>query len=309
MPSDLHEGLIKIIKLVPDLLPDLLRETSQQDLPAYAKITGCSEAATITIPIEHRADAVRAFIDADNQPVLVAVVEVQLRPEATKPWVWPVYLTEARRESMCPAALMVIVPDARTAKWARNSLDLGLGLSFVTPVVVDISELSTPTDVESAAEDIGMTMLAILGSKAPQQAMDTLNVALSRTDREEAKKYADLMHSALRGAAKDYWRNLMATEEFTYQSDYAQELRDQGIDIGVAKGKAEGKAEGILEGEAKMLFTALHSRNIAIPDEARQRIESCQDSDMFRVWMTRTMAATTIDDVLNPPETGSAGSQ
>ncbi|MGH8878037.1 MAG: hypothetical protein ACRD0P_11940 [Stackebrandtia sp.] len=110
-------------------------------MPAYTRITGCSETANIKIPIEHRADAVRAFTDKDNKPVLVTVVEVQLRPEEqgkeTKPWVWPVFVAEARRQYKCPAVVLVVVPDARTAAWASPPLDVGLGHSIVTPLVVD----------------------------------------------------------------------------------------------------------------------------------------------------------------------------
>lgn len=289
--------LIEVFEVDTELLTKLLRQSSGKELPDFTHVRGASETATIKTPVEHRADSVRTFLDVDHNPVLAAIIEVQLAKKPDKQWTWPVFVAEARRVHMCPTVVLVVVPNADVAAWARRPLDLGLGCSFVTPLVVDLSELSLITDEAVAADDVGMATLAILVAKAPQKAMDALEAALARTPQDQAEKYAGYLLSALRGAALDYWRNLMATGSHAYQNDYARELIS----------KAE--AEGILEGEAKMLFTVLTSRGIAIPAEARQRIESCEDSNMFDAWIVRAVSASTIDDVLNEAEAGSASSQ
>jgi len=45
------------------------------------------------------------------------------------------------------------------------------------------------------------------------------------------------------------------------------------------------------------LLTVLQGREVAVPDDLRQRILGCADQDQLRRWLLRAVTATTIDDV------------
>lgn len=293
MPSGQHEAVIELFEVDSDLLADVLRKTSGLELPDFDHVGGSSETANIKLPVEHRADSVRAFYDADNNPVLVTVVEVQLAKKESKQWVWPVFVTEARRLHKCETVVLVIVPDGDTATWARRPLDLGMGRSFVTPLVLDISELDVFGNIAEAEANIGLAVIATLNPKTPPQSLDIISAALARKPADEAKQYAGLMLSALREAPQEYWRKLMTAGTYAYQNDYARELKAEAK----AEGRAEGREEGKVEGQAELLLFALNDRGIAIPGKARERIETCEDAELFKTWLHRTMRATTIDDV------------
>ncbi|MGH8878036.1 MAG: hypothetical protein ACRD0P_11935 [Stackebrandtia sp.] len=83
----------------------------------------------------------------------------------------------------------------------------------------------------------------------------------------------------------------MTAGTFAYQNDYARELE--------AKGEKRGIANGIAQGEAKSIFLVLNHRGIAIPTDARERIESCADSAVLEVWMSRALEASDISDVFD----------
>jgi hypothetical protein len=101
----------------------------------------------VALPAEFRADAVIALDGQGTGPgrqqaKLVVVVEVQTSPDEGKRRVWPAYLTLARAQHDCPAALVVICPGRVTGRWARRPIPTGHPGFDLVPLVIDAS--STP---------------------------------------------------------------------------------------------------------------------------------------------------------------------
>ncbi|MEV8600574.1 hypothetical protein AB0465_11920 [Streptomyces griseoviridis] len=66
-----------------------------------------------------------------------------------------------------------------------------------------------------------------------------------------------------------------------YKSPIFQEIRD----------------ETLVKTRAQDILVLLEARGIAIPDDARERITTCDDPDLLRLWITRTPTAVTVNDL------------
>src|SRR5437868_1305231 len=67
------------------------------------------------------------------------------------------------------------------------------------------------------------------------------------------------------------------------------------------EGRSDGKTEGKAEGKAEYLLQRLMARGIAVGDEVRQRMVSCQDGARLDDWFRRALHASTLDEVLVCP--------
>lgn len=122
MASHLHETLLEMFRHRPALAAELLGAQCGASVPAYDEVAlGATEVSELR-PAEHRADAVVVLRDG-SVAVFAVIVEVQLRRDDDKPWVWPEYLAGVRRRLRCPAALLVVCTDADTADWAAKVID------------------------------------------------------------------------------------------------------------------------------------------------------------------------------------------
>jgi hypothetical protein len=65
--------------------------------------------------------------------------------------------------------------------------------------------------------------------------------------------------------------------------------------------RAEGRTEGRTEAQAKDLLTVLRVRGIAVPEGARQRIQSQKDPEQLERWLEKASVATSIGDVIDDP--------
>ena len=63
----------------------------------------------------------------------------------------------------------------------------------------------------------------------------------------------------------------------------------------------DARAEGRTEARAKDVLTVLRVRGIAVPDVARQRIQSERDPEQLERWLEKAIVATSIGDVIDDP--------
>jgi hypothetical protein len=91
------------------------------------------------VPVQYLADMVVLISDAaTGDPVLVVIIEPQLRDSETKRYSWPLYVTTARRIAQCPAAVLVVLcPDPAEAVKCRQLIRTGQPGFDLLPVVID----------------------------------------------------------------------------------------------------------------------------------------------------------------------------
>ena len=159
MPSLDHEAPLHLFRNRPELAPELLRNALSIDVPAYTNIRVESGDLTDVAPAQYLADLV--LLLTHQAAVLAIVIEVQLRKDAHKRLVWPIYLTSVRKKFSCPACVLVFPLDERTAEWCREPIVLGPGNIF-TPLVLGPSAMPLITDLEVAMREPELAVLSTL---------------------------------------------------------------------------------------------------------------------------------------------------
>jgi hypothetical protein len=185
VPSKDHEILIQLFRQRPSLAAELLTVAYGPEVPSFdsARIG----AAELT-PVEHRADTV-VELRTGAKLVLAVVVEVQRSRDSAKEFSWPVYLTSVRSRLRCPAAVLVICPDAATAAWCAKPVLLGPGNTF-TPVVLGPRQIPMLVDPDEAVENPELTMLSTMAHGAESDdVLRAFLAALEGVDDEVAPLY------------------------------------------------------------------------------------------------------------------------
>ncbi|RNL87048.1 hypothetical protein [Halostreptopolyspora alba] len=281
MPTFEHELLIELFRYQPSLAAVLLEEALDVEMPSYTRARVESGELTDCVPTEYRADAVVRLTTDDRD--LAIVVEIQRDRDDAKRWSWPVYLATLRARLRCSATLLVLCPDDRTANWCAAPIHMGHPGWSLTPLVIGPKAVPVVATVERARQVPELALLSALFHSTDLDVLDTFAESLLTIEDEKAELYADYVLTALPEAAKRYLEDLMATDTYKYRSDFARRY--------YGRGKVEGEAESVVK--------ILQRRGIPVPDEARERILSCADSDQLDTWLQRALTATSAEDLFD----------
>ncbi len=292
MPSQLHEALLRLFRNRPALAPELLVEALGVALPRHTDVRIESADLSEFPPTEYRADLV--VLLCDGRPVLGIVVEVQLRRDRRKRFVWPVYVAGLRARIECPVCLLVITRNESVARWALQPIELGGDNRFV-PLVVGPSGVPVIDDEARARADPELAVLSAMAHGADRDPEAALRVALAAMgasvglDPERSRLYFDLVAASLSEAARKALQ-AMDPAKYEFQSEFAKRY--------IALGKAEGRAEGEAKGEAKMLLRLLTRRFGPLPTAVRSRLDAASPEQLDH-WAERFVDATKLDDVFS----------
>lgn len=276
-----HEMWLELIREQPKFVADLLdcvrTGLAPQELPPARLESGdLSEHA----PAAYHADAVVTFGDQD--PALAVIVEVQLRPDRRKHLSWPAYLATARARLGCPTILLTICPEATVATWARRPIELGHPGLVLTPLVLGPEQVPVLTGGTTAMPELAVISAAVHGASPDgDKVFAALLDSVQNIERKQARGYIDEVLAVLPEAARRILEAMVKTKDGEYKSDFARGYYQ------------DGKAEGL----AEMILTVLATREIAVPEQARQRLAECDDLQQLKDWGQRAITADTIEDV------------
>lgn len=283
MLSSLHEALVEPFRQQPGLAAELLTGPLKIEVPEFQQARLDSGELTEATPTEYRADAV-VVLAKDDTPVLGVVVEAQVRPNDDKQWTWPQYLISFRSRIRCPTILLVICPDASTARRCAAPIPLGHPGLVLQPLVIGPDRVPVVTDPARASHNPALAVLSAIAHGDHPERDRILHALMSvLVDDDLHERYADLVLANLPDAARHHLEKLMTTGTYEYQSDFARRY--------FSKGKAEG--------EAKALLALLDARGIEITDEARTRITECTDVDQLETWVRRAATIDSINDLFS----------
>ncbi len=77
-----------------------------------------------------------------------------------------------------------------------------------------------------------------------------------------------------------------------------QQLINQGLEKGLEQGRAEGRAEG-RAAFASLILRTLEKRGLPVPDDVRERIQSCADIDCLARWAERASTESSAVEVIS----------
>jgi hypothetical protein len=238
MPSPLHRAFVAILHDTPELavrlaLPELGR-------PGPARVV--SEELS---PPALTADL--ALLIGGARPRHALVVEVQLRRDGQKRWVWPAYTALLRLRHKVPVTLLVVTDDPGVARWAAAPIAVDTRGQTLRPVVIGPDELSAPEVAAQAAADVDLATLAALAHHklptGPPLAQAVL-AALPGLHPDAAPGYIDIIKAAY-AAKKEAPDMLRPNQYFAPDTIRAVErARRQGRE----EGREEGEVSGLIQG-------------------------------------------------------------
>jgi hypothetical protein len=280
VPSQLHEVLVMLFRNRPELAPLLLEEALHVPLPKYSEVRIESAELSSAVPTEYRADLVVLLVD--GKPVLGIIVEVQLKPDERKRWVWPVYVSGLRARLECECCLLVVTPSSKTAGWASAPIVTGPGGQLL-PLVLGPKGVPVVTDAQRARRFPELAVLSVMahGQGDVETAVNIAQVAAAAASDLESDKqalYLDLIEAALGEAAKKAFEMLPETYQFQGPS--------------YLRGRTEGRTEGESRGEAKAVLAVLEARGIAVTEQQRQLVLECTDLERLDGWIRKAVTLT-----------------
>lgn len=298
MPSQEHDGLLRLVELRPELAAELL-ELAGVTPPPHETATLSATQLTDVEPAELRADAVVVLSRGEpSEPVLGIVVETQLGHDSDKRWVWPAYAISLRLRLKCPTCVLVIAPSAAVAARAAKPVDTGPPDNVFRAIVVGPSRIPVITEAAEALRAPEIALLSVFahgdGPDAERIALAALAAALRVPD-DRQLLYSDLDYLAVGEATRLALEKLMSNGPYVYKSEFAKKHRGEGR----AEGRAEGRVEGLTEGLTKSVLALLEARSIAITTEDRERVLACKDEATLSTWLRRAATALTRDTVFD----------
>ncbi|WP_238346915.1 hypothetical protein [Nocardiopsis dassonvillei] len=82
---------------------------------------------------------------------------------------------------------------------------------------------------------------------------------------------------------------MTALDTYKWQSDFARKY--------VGMGREEGREEGRAAEAANSVLLFLDARGLTVPDEVRQRVNSCTDLETLRMWIRRASEVERAEDI------------
>ncbi len=283
MPSELHEVIVSFFTERPELAPLLLERSLGVALPRYSKVKVESATLTDIKPAEYRADVV--ILLRYGKPVLGIVVEVQLRSQQRKRFTWPAYVTGLRARFQCPACLLVVVPNQRTARWAAEPIDTGPGGLF-TPFVIGPQGIPVVTEPSLAMRYPELAVMSVMAhgkgdAKIALTVAQFAAAAALHLDPDKQALYLDIIENALGEAARKAFQMLPQHYQFKGPS--------------YREGRADGEADGEAKGKADSVLLVLETRGIAVTDQQSERISKCDDLKQLDIWLRKAMTVTDVE--------------
>jgi hypothetical protein len=293
MVTPQHEALHRIFRHDGELFARTVRHVLHEDVPTPIKVEILDTDMTETRPHIRRGDSVllAEFLAEDAKQRYIIIVESQLRQDGDKDRRWPYYIAYMHEKYECPVVLVVVCNDTATAKWARNPIRIGLPhltSMTVTAWVLGPDNLGAITEVEQAAADPGLAVLAaITHSQSPEinDILEALADALQTIDTSTAEVLAELTAAGLANSdGLPIWRALMTTRAYPYHSPMRDWYREEG--------RVEGLQQAILR--------VLEARRMRVPDETRELILACRDDETLTKWLRRATLYSDLRHMFTP---------
>jgi hypothetical protein len=284
MVSSTHEAMHRIFQKDPALLTRALQQVLGVAFPEPRDFAGMNIDLTEIEPVERRVDTLLRA-ETDGGPYLL-VVEAQRQKDERKRGSWPYYLTYLHEKYRCEPVLIVTTQCSATARWAAEPIHLGVPGSpslTVRPLVLGPDNVPVIADAREAARDVPLAVLSAMthgrGSKAAA-ILESLATALKTIDADSAAAFAQFVDSCLDDPqVKHMWRDLMTAMQYFWRHPLAEQVRE------------EGREQGRTQAKAEMILRILEWRGIPVPEEVRERVESCTDLEQLELWAQRAVHA------------------
>ncbi|WP_396452965.1 hypothetical protein [Actinomadura sp.] len=286
MPSTDHELPLEMVRNQPQLAPEILRTVFGLDMPhSYGKATVTSESFAGLNPAELRCDAT-VLLDDPKKPSHGIIVESQLKFDEEKHFSWPAYVALFRLRHWCGATLLVFCRNEAGARRCAEPIDMGHPEWVLRPLTFHPGMLPPVTDPAQARR---LPELAVLSAPAhadgphAEAVLTSVAAAIDRLSGDTGELYHDYLRARFSDTARKLLEETVKIADYEWESDFAKNH--------IARGKVQG--------EAKSVLLVLKARGIAVPNEVRERVENCTDTDQLERWVQRAAVIDKAEDLLS----------
>jgi hypothetical protein len=283
VPSIAHEAAVELLRRNPQLAAALLASAGVA-VPAGAAAALADSNLSVPEPTELRADVVTVHQGAGRKVVIVTEVQKD-PPDTSKRRAWVAYLALAQVEHKCDAALVVIALREPTARASGRPIPTGHPGFVLTPIVIGPGTTPRPEGPGAGPVSAELTVLAVLTGALDLSSAETRRLvlqAIAGVDAGRREIYTRLIRATASPAVRRALEELMAT---VFRDEFVDGLLDQG------------RAQGQAEGEAAMLLRVLAARGFTVPDDIRQRVQSCTDLAQLEAWGDRAVTAGSLEEL------------
>ncbi|MGI5165003.1 hypothetical protein ACQEU3_11670 [Spirillospora sp. CA-253888] len=221
----------------------------------------------------------------------IAAIESQSCHDDDKLFSWPAYIAQLRDRHQCPAFVLVITPDLKTAREARKPIVNeipGLGIVQTTQVLaLGPDNVPAVTTVDAALANVASATVSFVVNSRTEEAaaiLEALVQALDHVAPDEVRDLVKIIRAVLPDTtteAENIWRKHMASGQHLYMTDI----------------ELEAEARGEARGEAKAILTILDERHVPVSEKTRERIIACTDERHLGTWLRRSITATSEDEL------------
>jgi hypothetical protein len=288
MPLMTHEAVVELFRNRPMLAVEMLQDVLGQPVPTFREARVESADLTEIVPSDRRADLLVVLVGEQQRPAMGIVVEVQLGVDPDKPYVWPVYIAQARAQHRCPTRLLVVTIDQKMVRWCSQPIDTGHPGWTLTPLVLGPLGVPIVTDAEqakAAPEVVVLSAMAHGQSEAGEAIGMAFLEAAAGLSEELRAVYGDLVLSSLNEAARRRLEAMMKAG-YEFQSEFARSY--------VAKGREEGE----IKAKANAVLAVLEARGLEVPSEVRERVLASTDPAELDRWIRRAAVVSDARELL-----------
>ncbi len=309
MPSFVHQAMVELFRFRETLAAEIVERLCGVTLPRFSRVSFREADLGEVVPTDRRADLVVVLENDKGEPVLAIIVEVQLRRDADKSYVWPLYQAALRARLRCPCAVLVVTPSRTVARWAERAVDTGQPGASFRPLVLGPQRVPRVATVEAARDNIELALLSVIAHGRATHGPPILQAAAQATLELEGTRsviYFELLWQAAGEALRRHLEEQMRVGKFEFQNEYlgrlyqkCLEAEQRGREEGRREGQLEGKLEGKIEGQIEGILRILKARHIPVTDEQRARIRSCTDLPTLDQWLERAVSLDSTEELFH----------
>lgn len=300
-PSDLHQGLVDLVRADPAFVIDLVHRAAGLLGARGVEIRDLGTDLRVLNPLgddRHlRPDLVLGvFVGKRLREVWLG--EVQLHTSARKLDVISVCRAAAQLHYGVKCFSFVLSPKPGIRTWMRRaSLDV-----FDPPVIVEPDDFPSLEQADARSRPHACFLRAFFHANAG----DALRVAVAATrtlSLPERQRYTAMLLQFTEPSMNDHLKQLLRELEAEPEPDEWDRSR-AGWQRAYGEGKAEGKAEGELAGRLRAkieaLLDLLEVRGFVLDEPTLQRITACTELARVEGWCRLAKHASSLDAVFDP---------
>ncbi len=295
MPSLRHQALVELFRQSPQLATRLLEELNVPVPFGATHRTDDSDLSTVK-PVHRHADVV-VLAEQDGVPKLAVVVEVQLTRKERKRLVWATYAILARVRYRCLAAVLVVCPNAKVARWAQKPVEIGPAHSYA-PWVLGPEDIPEIASVEEAQKNIELAVLsAVAHANSPlseaKPVVEAALIACHGLPPDDRLVYSDMILEALGPALKEALMTM--PKGYKFQTEFIRNIAARYANV-EAVAEAKGEAKGEARGMATVLSRLLVKKFGPLSSDEQRRLQQASP-DELEAWTERILTADSLDAV------------